>query len=103
MTPMTMRSEIAYFLKEHIFSTRIFALNMFNFVFGMFVIVGYKIGIQRDVVWGLIGLLLGTVAGILFHGVCYVLCRRRLSRKNQKRNSARPTPSGDRLKATPEE
>ena len=32
-TAMTLRSHIAYFLRTHIFSLRIFALSLFNLVF----------------------------------------------------------------------
>ena len=70
VTAMTFSSHITFFLRTHIFSIKILALNLFNLVFWILVIAGVDIGAKRGS--ALIGLALGLAVGILFHGFCYV-------------------------------
>jgi hypothetical protein len=66
---MTLRSHIAYFLRIHIFSLRILGCNLFNLVFWGMVTAGVNLGAKRGS--AIIGLVLGTAAGVLFHALGY--------------------------------
>jgi hypothetical protein len=76
----------------HVFSLRIFTCNLLNLIFWIFVFAGCRIGIQRGInahswtigfVSGFVGLLLGTIVGIVFLWIFYLLHQRRMSRESQ--------------------
>jgi len=83
---MTLRTEIARFFRVHVFSIRIFMLNIFNLVFWILAIAGFRVGVQRGIdahswtigmVAGCIGLAAGSVLGVAFLAFFYWLYRRR--------------------------
>ena len=83
---MGLKSEIARFFKLQVFSIRILMLNLFNLVFWILVIAGFRAGIQKGIeahsclvgaVAGTIGLAVGIAAGIVFLALFYWLYRRR--------------------------
>lgn len=89
---MSLIWHIKFFLKTYVFSPRIFCLTLFDLVFWILVFTGCRLGIQRGIdahswsvglVAGLVGFLLGMVAGILFLGFFYLLYCRDVSRKTQ--------------------
>jgi hypothetical protein len=95
VTPVPQKYGIIDFLKCHIFSPRIFALNCLNQVFWIVVVTGCVIGFHRSPVSGFIVLFLGIVTGVLFLGFFYVLYHRSADRGNQKRDKAEPDSAGD--------
>jgi hypothetical protein len=70
---MTFKAHVVFFLRRHVFSPRIFLLNLFNLVFWVLVIAGIDIGAHGGLVSGLIGGVAGMVGGILFLGFSYAL------------------------------
>jgi hypothetical protein len=98
MASMTLKSHIGCFLRKHIFSLRIFALNLFNQVFWILVIAGVMIGAKRGPVSGLMGLVFGTGAGVLFLAFGYALY---VHAHPQNRDGAEPVAPPNGGPATP--
>jgi hypothetical protein len=73
LPPMTLKAHVRYFVRQHLFSPRIFANNLFNLVFWVLVIAGIDIGAEGGIVSAFIGGVAGVVGGILFLASCYAL------------------------------
>jgi hypothetical protein len=70
---MALKSHASYFLRHHVFSPRLFTLNLFNLIFFILLVAGAVIGAQGGLVPAFIGGVAGALVGVLFLGFFYAI------------------------------